>query len=337
MRRTRRSILGFFPSLPALAALGALSAVGAGAPLASVFAQSAPYPDRPVRLVVATAPGGAMDAAARSLADKLALKLGQPVVVENRPGAGSSLAGQHVAKSAADGYTLLFVSSGYSTLPALYPQLPFAMNELAPVAVAVSVPYVFVVPPDSPHRTIRDFVEFAKSRPRQLNFASGGNATGGHLLGVWFKSETKLDLEHIPYKGEAPALQAMLGGQLSLMPVTVTLAAPLVKAGKLRALAVSGAKRSAQLPEVPTLTESGIPVQSVVWFGMLAPAATPKPVLAKLNDAVNKALAEPDLREKFQSTGTTVEGGSAAEFQALIDRESAHWARLIKEAGIRAD
>lgn len=333
MRCTRRLLLR---PLPALAA-SALAGFAATVPFGSALAQSAPYPDRPVRLVVATAAGGAMDAAARSLADKLALKLGQPIVVENRPGAGSSVAGQYVARSPADGYTLLFVSSGYATLPALYPQLPFALNELAPVGVAVSVPYVFVVPADSPHRTMKDFIEYATGRPKQLNFASGGNATGGHLLGVWFKSETRMELEHIPYKGEAPALQAMLGGQLSLMPVTVTLGAPLIKAGKLRALAVSSARRSPQLPDVPTLAESGIPVQSVVWFGMLAPAATPKPVLARLNDALNKALAEPDLRDKFQSTGTTVEGGSAADFQALIDRESSQWTHLIKEAGIRAD
>ncbi len=232
---------------------------------------------------------------------------------------------------------LLFVSSGYSTLPALYPQLPFALRDLTAVAVAVSVPYVFVVPPDAPYRTMKEFIDHAKSRPTQLNIASGGNATGGHLLGVWFKSETRLELEHIPYKGESPALQAMLGGQLSIMPVTVSLGTPLVKAGKLRALAVSGAKRSALLPDVPTLTEAGIPVQSVVWFGMLAPAATPKAVLTKLNDAVNKALAEPDLREKYQSAGMTVEGGSAADFQALIEREASHWARLIKETGIKAD
>jgi tripartite-type tricarboxylate transporter receptor subunit TctC len=327
MDRHRRQLARAVPRLIALAA--ALSVQG-------LHAQPA-FPDRPVRLVVATAAGGAMDVTARNLADKLAQKLGQPVVVENKPGAGSSIAGQLVARSPADGYTLLFVSSGYSTLPALYPQLPFALNELAPVAVAVSVPYLFVVPPDAPHRTIKDFVEHAKSRPKQLNFASGGNATGGHLVGVWFKSETRLDMEHIPYRGEAPALQALLGGQLSIMPVTVSLGAPLVKAGKLRALAISGPKRSAQLPEIPTLTESGIAVQSVVWFGMLAPAATPKAVLAKLNDAVNTALAEPDLRDKYQSAGMTIEGGSAAEFQALIDRESAQWARLIKEAGIKAD
>jgi len=310
--------------------------MAAALPVEGLRAQPA-YPDKPVHLVVATAAGGAMDATARNLADKLALKLGQPIVVENRPGAGSSLAGQQVARSAPDGYTLLFVSSGYSTLPALYPQLPFALRDLTAVAVAVSVPYVFVVPPDAPYRTMKEFIDHAKSRPTQLNIASGGNATGGHLLGVWFKSETRLELEHIPYKGESPALQAMLGGQLSIMPVTVSLGTPLVKAGKLRALAVSGAKRSALLPDVPTLTEAGIPVQSVVWFGMLAPAATPKAVLTKLNDAVNKALAEPDLREKYQSAGMTVEGGSAADFQALIEREASHWARLIKETGIKAD
>lgn len=327
MSRSRRRLVQAVPCLAALAA---------ALPFTGLRAQPA-YPDKPVRLVVATAAGGAMDATARNLADKLALKLGQSVIVENKPGAGSAIAGQYVARSAPDGYTLLFVSSGYSTLPALYPKLPFALSELAPVTVAVSVPYVFVVPPAAPYQTMKAFIEYAKSRPKQLNMASGGNATGGHLLGVWFKSETGLDLEHIPYKGEAPALQAMLGGQLSIMPVTVSLGAPLVKTGKLRALAVSGAKRSAQLPNVPPLTEEGVPVQSVVWFGMLAPAATPKAVLAKLNDAVNEALDEPDLRQKYESSGMTVEGGSSADFQALIDRESRHWARLIKEAGIKVE
>ncbi len=324
MSVSRRRFLRTSPALVALAA-------------AAAWAQPASWPDKPVHLVVATAAGGAMDVTARHLADKLALRLGQPVVVENRPGAGSALAGQYVARSPADGYTLLFVSSGYSTLPALYPQLPFALSELAPVAVAASVPYVFVVPANTPYRTMKDFIDDAKAHPKQLNIASGGNATGGHLLGVWFKSETRLELEHIPYRGEAPALQAMLGGQVTIMPVTVSLGAPQVRSGKLRALAVSGAQRSPLLPDVPTLAEAGVPVQSVVWFGMLAAVATPKPVLAKLNDAVNKALAEPDLRERFQSAGMTVEGGSAAEFQALIDRESTHWARLIKEAGIKAD
>lgn len=295
------------------------------------------YPDKPVRFVVATAAGGAMDVTARSLADKLAVKLGQPFVVENRPGAGSSLAGQFVAKSPADGYTLLFVSSGYSTLPALYPHLGFSMDELTPIAVAVSVPYVFVVPNDAPYKTMQEFIDYARKRPGQLNFASGGNATGGHLLGVWFNSEAKIQAQHIPFKGESPALQAMLGNQLSIMPVTVTLGSPLVKTGRLRALAVSSAKRSPLLPDVPTLAEIGVPVHSVVWFGMLAPAATPKPVLARLNQAVNESLAEPDLRDKLMASGMTVEGGSAADFKSLIDQESARWGRLIKEAGIKAE
>jgi tripartite-type tricarboxylate transporter receptor subunit TctC len=322
-------------SLILAAALAAPFVAAMGVAPSSAWAQT--YPDRPVRLVVATAAGGAMDLTARHLADHLSSKLGQPVIVDNRPGAGSLLAGHLVAKSPPDGYTLLFVSAGYSTLPALYPKMPFSLADLAPVAVVVSVPYVFVTPPNAPYNTLAGFIASAKAHPGQLNFASGGNATGGHLAGIWFKSETKLDIQHIPFKGEAPAVQAMLGNQVSMMPVTLTVGLPLLKSGKLQALAISSARRSPLLPDVPTLTELGVPVQSVVWFGMLAPAGVPQGIRDRLNQVVNQALLEPELREKYVSIGMSVEGGSQTEFQRLIEREAVHWSRLIKESDIKAE
>jgi len=321
----------FGPARVATWLIGTLAALHVG------MAQGQTFPVKPMTLVIATAPGGAMDVTGRLLAERLSVRLGQRMVVENKPGAGSALASQQVAKAPADGYTLLFVSSGYATLPALYPQLPFALSDLAPVAVTASVPYVFVAPSGSPHANIQDFIAYMRTHPKEANFGSGGNATGGHLVGAWFKTQTRLEIEHIPFRGEAPGVQAVLGNQIALMPVTVTVAAPLVRSGKLRALAVSSAQRTPQLPDVPTLAEQNIPVQSSVWFGMLAPAATPRPVIARLNEAINQVLAEPELRGKLQTAGMTIEAGSAADFQKLIERESAQWAGLIKEAGIKAD
>ncbi len=299
--------------------------------------QQSSFPDKPVRLVVASAAGGAMDLSARQIAQKMTQTLGQPVIVENRPGAGSAVGANMVAKSAPDGHTLLMVSSGYATLPALSPKLPFSFSELTPVAVVVSVPYIFVAPADAPYKSTLEFIAYAKANPGKANFASGGNATGGHLLGTWFKSEAKLNMEHVPYKGEAPALQALLGGQISIMPITMSLGAPLVKAGKLLPLAVSSGKRLAQLPDVPTLLELGVPVQSVVWFGILAPSSVPKEIIARLNAVVNQSLADPALRDTYLGGGMTIEGGSAADFQKLIDRETAVWGPIIKEAGINVN
>ncbi len=313
---------------PALMAAGALAAPAA-------WAQA--FPDRPIRLIVNSAPGGALDVSARHLADRLTLKLGKPVICENKPGAGGVLGAASVAKSPADGYTLLMVSAGYSMLPALQPSLPFTHADFAPVAVAVSVPFVFVTSPTAPYKTLREFITYAKARPGQMSFASGGNATAGHLLGTWFKAEAGLDLQHIPFKGEGPAVQSMLGDQIQLMPATISISLPLVKAGKLRALAISSATRSMLLPDVPTIVEQGVAVQSVTWFGVLAPAGVPKDVLARLNEAINQVLQEPDLREKYNAIGMEVGGGSQAEFQSLITREAAQWARLIKENGIKPE
>jgi tripartite-type tricarboxylate transporter receptor subunit TctC len=300
-------------------------------------ARAQAYPDKPVRLIVNSAAGGALDATARNLAEKLSVRMGKPFIVENRPGAGGVLGANSVAKSPADGYTLLFVSAGYSMLPALYTDLPFKHADLTPVAVAVAVPFVLVTSPNAPYKTLPEFIAYAKSQPGKLSFASGGNATAGHLLGTWFKAEAGIDLLHVPFRGEGPAVQSLLGEQVPIMPVTTTIGLPLIKAGKLRALAISSAKRSSLLPDVPTIAEQGVPVQSVTWFGMMAPAGVPKEIVARLNEAVNQALQEPDLRDKYVGAGMEVGGGSQADFQKLIERETAHWARLIKDAGIKTE
>jgi tripartite-type tricarboxylate transporter receptor subunit TctC len=295
------------------------------------------YPDRPIRLIVNSAVGGGLDVTARLLAEKLAEKLGKAVIVDNRPGAGGVMGAAQVAKSPPDGYTLIMVSAGYSTLPALHPNLPFSHADLAPVAVAVDVPFIIVTSPSRPYKTLGDFIADAKARPGLLNFASGGNATAGHLLGSWLKLEAGIDLLHIPFKGEGPALQAVMGDQVAMMPVTITTGMPLLKSGRLRPLAISGQKRSPLLPDVPTLAEAGVPISSVTWFGMLAPAGVPKDIVTRLNRAVNQSLQDPALRSSYIASGVEVVGGSQEDFRRLIEKESQTWARVLKDSGIKAE
>lgn len=311
--------------------------VAAGGLVGALPAMAQTYPDKPIRVVIATAAGGAMDVTTRMVTDKLATKLGQPIIVENRGGAGGAIAAASVAKSAPDGYTVLVVSAGYSTLPILQPNLGFAPTDLVPVVPTVSLPYLIVTPANQPYKTLGDFIADAKKRPGQLTFPSGGNGTSGHLIASWLKLEAGIDVLHVPYKGEGPALQGLLGDQLQMMPVTISAGLPLVKSGKLRALAITGAKRSSLLPDVPTIEEQGVPVHSSTWFGMLAPAGVPKAVLAKLNEAVNDCLQDPALRAAFIDQGIEIEGGTQDNFRQLILKEGATWARVIKAANIKAE
>jgi len=294
------------------------------------------YPSRPVRFVVNTAIGGTVDVTARVVAQHLTEVLGKSVIVENRDGGGGVIGAAAVAKAAPDGYTMLYCSAGITSFSALQKNLPFnPAADFVPVVPVVSLPFVFVTPPGSPYRTLAEYLAQAKKAPGTLTIASAGNGTFGHLLGAWLKSEAGVDLIHVPYRGAAPALQALLGGQVALYPDPIPTAAPLVNAGKIRALAISSSRRAPLLPDTPTLIESGYPVHGVTWFGILAPAATPKDVVARMNEEVNKLL--PKLRPQWEASGYFVEGGSVAEFGKRFATESANWAKLIADAGIKVD
>lgn len=315
--------------------------VAAGLSLAVTLAsgplQAQAYPDRPIKLIVTHAAGGALDASARQLAEKLAIKLGQPVVVENRPGAAGLTATGFVAKSPPDGYTLAFISSSFTILPLLYPSMPFQMSEIAPVANIVQAPFVLSASPNAPFKTFPEFLEQAKAQPGKLSWGSGGNGSFGHLLGAWLNAEANVNIMHVPYKGESPAMQGLLAGDVSVVPLNITSTLSLIKAGKLKPLAVSGNRRSPMLPDVPTVSEFSVPVSVAPWFAMVAPAGVPKPVLARLNLAVNQALQDPELRDRFTGAGFEIVGGSEATLQSMIDREGALWARIVKQRNIRFD
>lgn len=305
--------------------------------VSSAIALAQTYPDRTIRIVATSAAGGGLDASARLVAEKLTVILKQQVVVENVAGAGGILGAANVAKAAPDGYTLLFVAAGYTTLPSLHRNLPFSHADLAPVALAVSAPFVMVTAPSAPYKTLPEFIAYAKSHKGQVSYASGGNGTAGHLLGTWLRSAAQLDMVHIPFKGENPALQDLLGGQVSIMPLNITSALQLIRSGKLQPLAISGSQRSPLLPNVPTILEQSLPVQGVTWFGMLAPAATPKPVIARLNEAVNQVLQDRDVRDRMLAAGFDIGGGTPADFQNLIQREASQWGRIIKELDIKVE
>lgn len=311
----------------------------AGASLAATLApgvvRAQTFPDKPIRLIVTHAPGGALDASARQLAEKLAPRLGQPVVVENRPGAAGLTASHFVAKSPADGYTLAYISSSFTILPLVHANMPFQMSEIAPVAGIVQAPFVIAALPNAPFKTFPEFLAQARSQPGRMTWGSGGNGSFGHLLGAWLNAEADVNINHIPYKGEAPAMQGLLSGDVSVVPLNITAALGLVKSGKLRPLAVSGARRAPLLPDVPTIGEQSVQVAVAPWFAMVAPAGVPKPVLTRLNQAVNQALEERDLRERFQTVGFEVVGGSEATLQSMMDREGALWARIVKQRNIR--
>lgn len=330
-----RSTVCAAPADPARRAI-----VMAGASLAATLATGARaegFPERPIKLIVTHAAGGALDASARQLAEKLTPRLGQPVVVENHPGAAGLTATTLVAKSPADGYTLAFISSSFTILPLIYPDMPFKMAEIAPVANVVQAPFVVSALPNAPFKTFPEFLAQAKAQPGKLTWGSGGNGSFGHLLGAWLNAEADVNITHVPYRGEAPALQGLLAGDVSVVPVNITSALGLIKAGKLRPLAASGSRRSPLLPDVPTIEEQSVKVAVAPWFAMVAPAGVPKPVMARLNQAVNQALQDRELKERFQGAGFEIVGGSEATLQSMMDREGALWARIVKQRNIRFD
>lgn len=321
-----------------LASFAALAAPGAA------FAQSG-WPNKPVRIVVPFAPGGTTDILARALAPELGQAFGQQFVVDNKPGAGGNVGADLVAKSAADGYTLLMGTVGtHGINQSLYPKMPFdPIKDFAPVTLVAGVPNVLVMNPAKAEaagiKNVADLIKYAKANPGKLNMASSGNGTSIHLSGELFKSMTGTFLVHFPYRGSGPALLDLIGGTMDLMFDNLPSAMPQIKAGKLKALAVTTAQRSAALPEVPTIAEAG-PVkgfEASSWFGLLAPAGTPADIVSRIQQESAKALGAPALKERLLSQGAIPSGMSPGDFAAYIASETKKWAKVVKDSGAKVD
>lgn len=297
------------------------------------------YPTKPVRIVVPQSAGASTDLVARLTAQKLAEAFGQPVVVDNRPGAGSIVGTDLVAKATPDGYTLLVVASSVTINPSLHKNLPFdPIRDLAPITQLSAYPNMLTVHPSLPVKSVQDLIAYAKSKPGQINYGSSGTGTGTHLSGELFKNMTGVEMVHIPYKGGAPAVTALLGGQVQLNFASIQSVLPHVRAGKLRAIAVTTAKRSPAASEVPTIAESGVPgYDHGPWNGMFAPAKTPREVISRLNAEVVKALQTPEMKPVLSHEGADIIGNTPEEFAAIVKNETARWAQLIKSAGIKAE
>jgi tripartite-type tricarboxylate transporter receptor subunit TctC len=323
--------------LRAVAALAGIAAIAIAAPAG---AQTLAYPTKPVRLVVPFPPGGATDIIARAVAQKLSETWGQSVVVDNRPGAGGNIGTELVAKAAPDGYTLEMGTVGTHAINAsLYAKIPFDnVKDFAPIILVAGVPNVLEVTPSLPVNSVQELIAYAKANPGKLNFASSGNGTSIHLSGELFKVMTGVQMTHVPYKGSAPALQDLMGGQVQLMFDNLPPSLPQIKGGKLRALAVTSATRAPALPDVPTVAESGLPgFEASSWFGLVAPAGTPPAIIAKINAEVAAWLASPEGKEKLSSIGANAAGGSPEDFARHINAETAKWAKVVKESGAKVD
>ena len=303
---------------------------------AAAFAQ---YPERPIRLIVSYPPGGGTDVTARTIVGKLSEGVGKQFVIDNRSGAGSMIGTDLVAKAAPDGYTLLMSDTTFGIVPGLYPKVPYdTLRDFQPVSQITSVPVGLVVNPGVPARSVKELVALARARPGGLNFGSGGVGTPVHMAGELLKIAAKIDIVHIPYKGAGPAFTDLLGGHFQMMFPTLQSAVPHIKSGRLRLLALTTEKRSTAFPDTPTMNEAGMPgVIAVAWFGMHAPRATPKAVVARLHAEVVKVLQDPGVRQRFESEGADIVGSTPEQFSSFVANEITKWTRVVKEAGIKAD
>jgi tripartite-type tricarboxylate transporter receptor subunit TctC len=299
-----------------------------------------PYPSKPIKMIVAFNAGGATDIIARIVSQKLSESLGQTVIVDNRPGATGIVGTEMVAKSAPDGYTLLMVTAGTHAINAsLFKNLPYdPVKDFVHINFTATAPNVLIVNNSVPANSVKDLIKLAKEKPGQLTFGSAGSGSTLHLSGELFKSMAGVDITHVPYKGGAPAMTDMLGERLTMMFDSISQAVPHIKAGKVRALAVTSAKRSQSLPDVPTIAEAGVPgYESTAWFGVVAAASTPKEIVTKLNTEINKALADPEVKEKLLALGTEPVGGTPEQFTAHVTAEVAKWAKVVEASGAKVD
>jgi tripartite-type tricarboxylate transporter receptor subunit TctC len=302
----------------------------------SLAQAQAPFPSKPIRLIVTSPPGGANDILNRSLAARLSESIGQPVLIENRPGASGFVAAEMVAKAAADGYTLLGATEATLVAnPLFFKKVPYdPQRDFSPVTMTVEVHYVLLVHPSVQAYSVKELIALARAKPGALNYASSGNGSAFHLGMEMFKRMAGVDIVHVPFKGSALSVNAMLSGEVQIMLNGTPTGLPLAKSGKLRALAVAGRKRSAVAPELPTIAESGLPgFELSGWFGTVAPAGTPAPVIARLNGEYLRALRAPEMRERLESFGFEVVGNTPEEFASRMRSESQRMARVIEESG----
>ncbi|MBP6817401.1 MAG: tripartite tricarboxylate transporter substrate binding protein [Burkholderiaceae bacterium] len=321
----------FRSTLTRLCALVAATAIGASAAHAA-------FPDKPIRLVVPFAPGGGTDLIARTLGADMAQTLGQPVIIENKPGAGTIIGTDAVAKSPPDGYTLVVATFAHAINPSLQPKLPFATDTaFAPVILLGRGPNVLVVRTDSPYKSVGDVIAAARAKGSRLTYASQGNGTSAHLAGEMFTNLTKVDMVHVPYRGAGPAITDLIGGQVDLFFGTAAAVSTFVNSGKLRALAVTTPQRSAAMKDVPAVAETvpGYVVES--WYGLYAPAGTPGEVIGKLNAAAAKAARTPAFSKKVEQEGLVISAGSPAELDAYVRAEEARWRKIVRENAIKPD
>ena len=300
-------------------------------------AHAAPYPEKSVRVIVGLAAGGGTDITARIITQKLSETLGQSFIVDNRPGAGSMLGIELVAKAAPDGYTLIVVSPEFAVNPSLQAKAPYdAVRDFAPIAQLVYSQYFLSVRNPAAFNSVRELIAYAKAHPRELNYASSGNGSANHLGGELFKTMAGVDIVHVPYKGSGPSVTALLAGEVQIVISSTTAIIQHVRAGRARALAVTGPQRATIAPDIPTVAEAGLPGYVVTgWFGMLAPAKTPTAIVEHLNAEVNRVL--PSLRERYAELGTELVGGTSREFGEFIKAELAKWARVVKASGAKPD
>ncbi len=301
-------------------------------------AQAQSWPDRPIRVIVPFSAGGSNDLTARVIAEKLSQAFGQPVLVENRVGAGGSIGADAVAKSPPDGYTLLQASgSTHGGNSAVYKALPYdPVRDFAPISMLVRTPFILAVHPSVPANNVRELVALAKASPGKLNYASFGTGSSSHLVAELFKTMTGIDMVHVPYKGSAPAVVGTVSGETQVVFDVINTTGPHIKAGRLKALAVGTATRSPVLPDTPTVAESGVPgFEATVFFGWLAPAGTPRPIIDRLHREIVRALALPDVREKLAGMGNEVVGNTPEQFSTQIVAEVAKWQKLVRERGLK--
>ena len=303
-------------------------------------AAQAAYPNKTITIIVPFSAGGTTDILARIVGQALTTELGQTVVVANRAGAGGNIGGQAAARAPADGYTLFMGTVGTHAINAsLYKKMPFdPIKDFAPLTRVANVPNLLVANPAQPFKNVKELIAYGKAHPGQLNFGSSGNGTSIHLSGELFKTMAKVDMQHVPYKGSAPAMTDLLGNQIAIMFDNMPSAIQNVRSGKLRAIAVTTAKRSPELPDVPTIAEAGVPgYEATSWFGLFAPAGTPPAVISKLNTAVVKVLANSEIKKKINEQGAEVYSETPEQFAAFIQKESVKWGKVVRDSGASLD